>query len=167
MDAKELRLLNRHANRVGGPNAPKGLDAGTRRACNAVHEITERRIGDMSRWSRNPADRIPATPERNYRLVRDITRSESPTAYARESTPKERATLKNALTPRGAKPRKQGQATSRRNAENSQSRRRAAPNGLRRTGQAELDEPGHRPSCAAPTERSAAPRDPRTVGSQR
>ena len=98
MDMKQLRLLNRHANHVGTAGAKHAPDAVTRRACNAVHETTRRRIGDMSNWSGNQADRIPTTAERNNRLISDVARSGSPKTYVRDSTPKERAALKNALT---------------------------------------------------------------------
>ena len=105
MDVKQLRLLNRHANHVGTAGAKHAPDAVTRRACNAVHETTRRRIGDMSNWSGNRADRIPTTAERNDRLISDVARSGSPKTYVRDSTPKERAALKNALTRETTSPR--------------------------------------------------------------
>ena len=105
MDVKQLRLLNRHTNHIGEAGAKHTPDAVTRRACNAVHETTRRRIGDMSNWSRNPADRIPTTAERNDRLISDVARSGSPKTYVRDSTPKERAALKNALTRETTSPR--------------------------------------------------------------
>ena len=105
MDVKQLRLLNRHANHIGEAGAKHAPDAVTRRACNAVHETTKKRIGDMSNWSRNPADRIPTTAERNNRLISDVARSGSPKTYVRDSTPKERAALKNALTRETTSPR--------------------------------------------------------------
>ena len=97
LDINKLRLLNRHANHIGGERATPPPDAATRRACNAVHEAARKRLGNMAAWSGNPADRVPSAAERDSRLVSDMMRSRSPERYAKDCTPKERQALKKAL----------------------------------------------------------------------
>ena len=97
LDLKQLRLLNRHANHIGGTRAKPVPDGLTRRTCNAVHEATRRRLGDMSTWSGNAADRIPSPDEQKRRVVSDMMRAPSPKSYVKDCTPKERRALEYAL----------------------------------------------------------------------